>query len=335
MNFGKTFVVLFLHTHVSVYGQTVQNAKDLRTKLMTTDGYDITVRPIADQSDFVRVNVSLALLALNSLDDVAGVLTTTAYMKVLWTDSELQWTPATYGNLASTFFPQDNIWKPDIALKNSNKDYTTLGIPSLNVEVSNDGTIEWYPFEIFTSTCSVDITYFPFDVQICHLKFVAWSYGPDEVYLKDGGGVDFSNYEESPSWDILDNSVAEEQIGEDIALSFTIKMKRKSLYAMLSVVLPILLLSVLKLFVFVLPADKSSYSVTVFLAFAIFLTIVEATMPNNSLSVAVFSIYVILMTAQSTVVTIIAVFEERALTFDEDEIKIPKWLFSLSNLGGN
>jgi hypothetical protein len=43
---------------------------------------------------------------------------------------------------------QDNIWKPDIALKNSNKDYTTLGIPTLNVEVSNDGTVEWYPFEV-------------------------------------------------------------------------------------------------------------------------------------------------------------------------------------------
>ena len=102
---------------------------------------------------------------------------------------------------------------------------------------------------------------------------------------------------------------------------------------MLSIVLPILLLSILNLLVFIVPGDKSSYSVTVFLAFSIFLTIVEATMPNNSTSVAVFSIYVILMTAQSTIITIIAVLVERGLTFDEDEADIPKWLITLSNIG--
>ena len=36
-------------------------------------------------------------------------------------------------------------------------------------------------FQVFQSTCSVDITYFPFDVQECKLKFVAWSYSKFEV----------------------------------------------------------------------------------------------------------------------------------------------------------
>ena len=51
MYFCKIFV--FLSTLVNVYGQTVQNAKDLRTKLITTDAYDNTVRPISNQADYI------------------------------------------------------------------------------------------------------------------------------------------------------------------------------------------------------------------------------------------------------------------------------------------
>ena len=35
--------------------------------------------------------------------------------------------------------------------------------------------------QVFQSTCSVDITKFPFDIQTCYLKFVAWSYTTYEV----------------------------------------------------------------------------------------------------------------------------------------------------------
>ena len=53
MFFWKLFATAFLYLLVIVYGQTVQNAKDLRTKIFTTDSYDFTVRPIANQSDYI------------------------------------------------------------------------------------------------------------------------------------------------------------------------------------------------------------------------------------------------------------------------------------------
>ena len=42
--------------------------------------------------------------------------------------------------------------------------------------VSSDGTVFWMPPAIFKSTCSIDIEYFPFDVQTCHLKLGSWTY---------------------------------------------------------------------------------------------------------------------------------------------------------------
>lgn len=38
-------------------------------------------------------------------------------------------------------------------------------------KVRYDGHVTWNPPAIFRSSCQIDITYFPFDSQVCHLKF--------------------------------------------------------------------------------------------------------------------------------------------------------------------
>lgn len=40
-----------------------------------------------------------------------------------------------------------------------------------NVLVSPDGCIYWLPPAIFRSSCSISVTYFPFDWQNCSLVF--------------------------------------------------------------------------------------------------------------------------------------------------------------------
>lgn len=42
--------------------------------------------------------------------------------------------------------------------------------------VQHDGEVMWIPPAIFLSTCQIDITNFPFDVQSCDLKFGSWTY---------------------------------------------------------------------------------------------------------------------------------------------------------------
>jgi len=38
------------------------------------------------------------------------------------------------------------------------------------------GTVLWIPPALFRSSCSIDITQFPFDIQTCQLKFGSWTY---------------------------------------------------------------------------------------------------------------------------------------------------------------
>ena len=64
--------------------------------------------------------------------------------------------------------------------------------------VSNDGTVLWIPMSILKSTCSIDITHFPFDEQTCYLKFGSWTY--------DGFKLDLDFYDGLEVCRIVENS---------------------------------------------------------------------------------------------------------------------------------
>ena len=60
------------------------------------------------------------------------------------------------------------------------------GTYQTNVVVSNEGGCLYVPPGIFKSTCQIDITWFPFDEQLCDLKFGSWTYSGWKVSLLFG-----------------------------------------------------------------------------------------------------------------------------------------------------
>ena len=58
------------------------------------------------------------------------------------------------------------------------------GVMMTNAVVSSDGQVFWAAPAIFKSSCSLVITFFPFDRQTCHLKFGPWAYKTTEVIMK-------------------------------------------------------------------------------------------------------------------------------------------------------
>lgn len=57
----------------------------------------------------------------------------------------------------------------------------TAGYMAANAMVSSDGMVFWSPPARLISNCKVDITYFPFDEQVCKLKFGSWTYDQAQV----------------------------------------------------------------------------------------------------------------------------------------------------------
>jgi len=74
--------------------------------------------------------------------------------------------------------------------------------------MSRRGSSDWsrvcVVLRLFISTCSIDIRWFPFDDQLCSLKFGSWTYDGNKINLttKDDF-IDISTYKISGEWDLL------------------------------------------------------------------------------------------------------------------------------------
>ncbi|CAG2239864.1 unnamed protein product [Mytilus edulis] len=96
----------------------------------------------------------------------------------------------------------------------------------------------------------------------------------------------------------------------------------------LHIILPIILLALLDIFTFKIPADtgeRLGYTITVWLSFAVFLTIVSDSLPQTSESVPIVSIYIIIQLLMGTLVVLISTVEAGLIT-NPDSVPVYKIL---------
>ena len=131
--------------------------------------------------------------------------------------------------------------------------------------VSSDGSVLWLPPAIYKSTCSIDITYFPFDIQRCHMKFGSWTYDGFQLdigFTNNNASIDVTSYIESNEWNLLGCPARRNLIYYQglVApypdLTFSIFLQRVPMFHKYILVLPCVLLSFLTLVIFWLPPES-------------------------------------------------------------------------------
>ncbi|EDL40183.1 cholinergic receptor, nicotinic, gamma polypeptide, isoform CRA_b, partial [Mus musculus] len=128
------------------------------------------LRPAERDSNVVNVSLKLTLTNLISLNEREEALTTNVWIEMQWCDYRLRWDPKDYEGLWILRVPSTMVWRPDIVLENNVDGVFEVAL-YCNVLVSPDGCIYWLPPAIFRSSCSISVTYFPFDWQNCSLIF--------------------------------------------------------------------------------------------------------------------------------------------------------------------
>lgn len=183
-------------------------------------------------------------------------------------------------------------------------------------------------FQVLESTCAVSITYFPFDVQTCELKFTAWSYTKALVEINKGSrGIQLEEYSPNASWDLIDTS-ANEINTDEAAVVFKVKLKRKPRFYIINIIVPVIFLSILNVFSFFLPVtsgERAGYSITVFLSLAVFLTIVSEQLPNNSENTSLLAVYIMLVSGLSTVIVMLCMIQLRLASWNDSEKPVGKF----------
>merc|ERR1711953_12501 len=192
------------------------------------------------------------------------------------------------------------------------------GTYQTNVVVTSEGQCTYIPPGIFKSSCQIDITWFPFDDQNCEMKFGSWTYNGFNLDLKldseDGG--DISTFVQNGEWEVIGvpakrNEVIYECCPEPyLDITFTIKIRRRTMYYFYNLIVPCLLISSMAVLGFTLPPDsgeKLSLGVTILLSLTIFLNTVSAIIPITSDSplIATYFNAIMFMVAASVVTTIL------------------------------
>ncbi|XP_071141749.1 neuronal acetylcholine receptor subunit beta-4-like [Mytilus edulis] len=294
--------------------QSNTDVQSLLTQLFTTNNYNTLIRPSTNQSAPKEIDINFNLYGITDVDEIEQKLTTTGWLEITWQDDLLTWTPASYNEVEKLYLPQGNIWKPDVSLQNGFSELEELGSKFIQVYVQNSGFIMWRPFQVFETKCDMNSKYFPFDEQKCHLIFVSWSHASDDITLtQSSNGIKLSEeLNGHGEWEITSSSATSDLDGFISRVKFTIVIKRKPLYTIMNIILPIILLALLDIFTFKIPADtgeRLGYTITVWLSFAVFLTIVSDSLPKTSDSVPIVSIYIMIQLFMGTLIVLISTVE--------------------------
>lgn len=250
---------------------------------LTTYNYSY-IRPESDLDTATTVRFKFFLVNLQDLDDNNSKFSVTGYFEINWKDNNLTWDPTSYDNTDSIRIPSGYMWKPHLLVGNPYADATVISLQQSTIRVFSDGSAYWYPADSYQMSCDADVSYFPFDSQTCEIWLLPWDHGASEINVTlTQTTVDLSSYNPNPTWDYVSSNVYTQSSSNGV--HFTMKFKRRPTFFMINIIFPIILLGVLNVFVFVLPADSGErvgFSITLLLSIAVFMTIIADSLPNTS-----------------------------------------------------
>ncbi|XP_050402295.1 neuronal acetylcholine receptor subunit alpha-7 isoform X2 [Patella vulgata] len=202
--------------------------------------------------------------------------------------------------------------------------------------VSYKGKVFWPPIVKFRSTCHIDITYFPFDDQLCHMKFGSWAYDGFQVdVFNRSNPIDLSNFVSNGEWDLLSVKAERHVVKYPCCpepfpdVTFSIHLRRRTLYYMYNVIVPCIMLSVLTLLVFWMSPDsgeKVTLGLTVLLAFSVFMLLIAENMPATSSFVPLIGIYLTTIMALTSMSVILAVVVSNISNSGHREKALPPFI---------
>ncbi|KPU77786.1 uncharacterized protein Dana_GF25072, isoform B [Drosophila ananassae] len=284
-------------------------------------GYNKLIRPVQNMTQKVGVRFGLAFVQLINVNEKNQIMKSNVWLRLVWYDYQLQWDEADYGGIGVLRLPPDKVWKPDIVLFNNADGNYEVRYKS-NVLIYPTGEVLWVPPAIYQSSCTIDVTYFPFDQQTCIMKFGSWTFNGDQVSLalyNNKNFVDLSDYWKSGTWDIIEvpaylnvyDGDANHPTETDI--TFYIIIRRKTLFYTVNLILPTVLISFLCVLVFYLPAEageKVTLGISILLSLVVFLLLVSKILPPTSLVlplIAKYLLFTFIMNTVSILVTVIII----------------------------
>ena len=264
---------------------TLQDEANLQASILA--GYNKDLKPGWDRDVPLQINIRFVLFSIKEFNFNTGKLSVTCLFFINWTDERLAWNPTNYNHTKKTTIPQNKVWLPEIINVNPYDDLTGLRQDHLTILLQYNGVCTWFAIQSFEVVCDADVTKYPFDTQTCELHFHIWGYNSHEIDLViSSSEIDLSLYVENSIWEIRDATIyLRLDYWKNKEIIVQLEMKRRSPYYVVSLIIPIIAVSFLMAFVFILPHDSGErvgFSTTVLLSIIVYLTIIQDLLPESS-----------------------------------------------------
>lgn len=234
-------------------------------------------------------------------------------------DKNLVWTPEDYGGLNRMYFNEEQIWAPTVYIEESQaKGPTLFNLPTTHL-VLPDGTVTFGSSGVIETSCSLDMTYFPYDYQSCNFGFgILDSSRRDVSLISDERGPQKSaNYVQDGEWEVHDFGTAVKYTGvknyEIQTLYVILKLQRRSTYYVLNVIVPSVTVSLLSLLTFVVPVESGerlAYALTNLLSLSVYITYIGSIMPSSSVDLPIILRYLVslfIISSMCVVMTVVVI----------------------------
>lgn len=260
--------------------------------------YNRYIKTVTDYSKTIPVGMKLYLLSLQELDMKSQTLHTATWLEVSWKDEYLTWNSSEFSNIQYLRLPGDKALVPSICnvQEISGKRCLTYGsVADTSSEVLVDISGQVVLGEAIQSVikCAFNTQKFPFDTQTCDFEIFSPNYFLQDTYIiynQPNFITDY--YAENGEWDLMSSNM---KMDEKNMINMYVVLKRRPLFLTFSLVFPIIALSIMNVFCFLLPVEsgeKMGLSVALFLTFAVFGSILSDAMPQNSENISLFIVYV-------------------------------------------
>ncbi|XP_045176447.1 acetylcholine receptor subunit alpha-like [Mercenaria mercenaria] len=292
--------------------------------------YNKSTRPTYNQSTPTAVTFGFEMVYIQEFDEVQQKLSIMALPGLNWTDESMMWNPADYGGLFSLVTESGPFWTPNLVLSNSIGEWKRIGADWQTIRFFLNGAAYYNPGEIYSSACTVDVTYYPWDIHNCLLIFSPQGFSPSEVYLTlSGNKVSTTYYIENGGWAFVDSRIQPNYSTYYTDIYIELIFERKPRYVIVNVIMPIIFMAFLSNVVFLIPADcgeRISYSITVLLAIAVYLTLVGDNLPKTSNPMSYFSYYLLALLVTSICIAMATVVNLRIYHCDETDPVTDCWV---------
>ncbi|XP_076461522.1 neuronal acetylcholine receptor subunit alpha-3-like [Babylonia areolata] len=333
LNSALTALSLVLITDMCL-SQSALNVSKLHDELLNLIP---NVRPVNDVTQPTVVNISFHLLSIISLDTVSQKLVSNGWMSVVWHNDYVSWNPEHHGGVWRISPHPDRLWRPRLTVLNTLKDLKPVGEDYVVIYLTYKGEVFWLPAERFETFCRVDVTFFPFDIQRCRWEFFGWAQDVNEIVLQlVQPSVCLDSFQKNGEWSVMDTTAWVETrafYGFPFSVvNYEVTLRRRPTLLALTVLLPVVVQSVVNMFVFTIPSEageRLAYAMTSFLSFGVFMSFIVDLMPSSTETLSIMAVSLSCQLILSAVYVLFCILSLRLFHRDPHKHPVPPTLQTL------